>query len=291
MTIISKSNVYIRFLLTNFLFLFVLLLTPVSTFAVDCPEPYHDFDGDGVCSDTDVCPDNPLKSDPLDIDPTNPAIIPGSVSSLNPAGIHGRCSCFIDETDPFHLVDTDGDGRIDCADECVYDAFKTEYGQCGCGVSETDSDGDGFADCRDQCPLDNTKIVPLECGCGQPEEQDCGFELEEFVPFAPSVNYDRASRVLTVVMQPLEPHLFANFPGLFYEVRVERRRVRRNRRTGKRRVIVREVIYTSASDVLIHSPFPKRGRVRISYSIVAPDDEDPDDEVVSYESKQIRLRR
>jgi len=49
--------------------------------------------------------------------------------------------------------DPDGD-NLDaaCGDSCPNDAFKTEPGQCGCGVPDTDSDGDTVPDCDDQCP-------------------------------------------------------------------------------------------------------------------------------------------
>ena len=38
------------------------------------------------------------------------------------------------------------------ADDCPFDAGKTEPGQCGCGNPDTDSDSDGIADCLDMCP-------------------------------------------------------------------------------------------------------------------------------------------
>ena len=42
--------------------------------------------------------------------------------------------------------DTDGDGTLDCNDNCPNDPDKIEPGQCGCGVPDTDTDGDGTAD-------------------------------------------------------------------------------------------------------------------------------------------------
>jgi hypothetical protein len=63
-------------------------------------------------------------------------------------------------------VDTDGDGTLDCEDQCPNDINKTAPGICGCGIADTDSDQDGTADCNDLCPSDPNKIVPGQCGCG-----------------------------------------------------------------------------------------------------------------------------
>lgn len=53
------------------------------------------------------------------------------------------------ETQP----DTNGDGIADeVTDNCPDDPDKTEPGLCGCGVPDTDSDGDGVLDCVDNCP-------------------------------------------------------------------------------------------------------------------------------------------
>ncbi|MCP3874942.1 MAG: hypothetical protein GY699_17545 [Desulfobacteraceae bacterium] len=48
--------------------------------------------------------------------------------------------------------DRDGDGIVDCIDNCPDDPNKTEPEDCGCGNLETDSDKDGVADCVDNCP-------------------------------------------------------------------------------------------------------------------------------------------
>lgn len=50
------------------------------------------------------------------------------------------------------LPDSDGDGTLDCDDNCPNDPNKTEPGVCGCGVPETDTDGDTVPDCNDLCP-------------------------------------------------------------------------------------------------------------------------------------------
>ncbi len=43
--------------------------------------------------------------------------------------------------------DLDGDGVVDCEDECPLDQFKTEPGICGCGRSDADANNDGKPDC------------------------------------------------------------------------------------------------------------------------------------------------
>ena len=66
--------------------------------------------------------------------------------------------------------DADSDGMLDCADECPYDPYKTEPGDCGCGVDDVDTDGDGIADCIDPCPSwvggcsDNESILYVSPG-------------------------------------------------------------------------------------------------------------------------------
>ena len=64
------------------------------------------------------------------------------------------------------LIDTDGDGTVDCLDGCPADPAKTVPGQCGCGIADADTDSDGTADCVDGCPADPSKIAPGACGCG-----------------------------------------------------------------------------------------------------------------------------
>jgi hypothetical protein len=62
--------------------------------------------------------------------------------------------------------DTDADGYPDCEDGCVSDSQKSGPGICGCGVLDTDSDTDGTPDCKDSCPSDKNKLEPGSCGCG-----------------------------------------------------------------------------------------------------------------------------
>ena len=63
------------------------------------------------------------------------------------------------------MNDTDGDGVVDCTDECPLDPSKVEVGVCGCGQADVDSDADGVPDCRDRCPLHGEKSLPGICGC------------------------------------------------------------------------------------------------------------------------------
>ncbi|NIR35311.1 MAG: thrombospondin, partial [Actinobacteria bacterium] len=51
--------------------------------------------------------------------------------------------------------DTDGDGFIDCQDNCP--ALPND---------QADADGDGTGDACDGCPLDSGKVAPGVCGCG-----------------------------------------------------------------------------------------------------------------------------
>ncbi len=95
-----------------------------------------DTDGDGVIDDCDLCPNDPLKSEP------------------------GFCGCGVPD------FDSDGDGTSDCADACPNDPNKTSPGACGCGTMDTDTDDDGTPDCVDGCPNDPGKVAPGDCGCG-----------------------------------------------------------------------------------------------------------------------------
>ena len=81
----------------------------------------------------------------------------------------GTIDCFDQcKDDPLKVTDTDSDadGYPDCEDGCDADSQKFGPGLCGCGVLDTDSDADGTADCTDSCPSDPAKIAAGTCGCG-----------------------------------------------------------------------------------------------------------------------------
>lgn len=61
--------------------------------------------------------------------------------------------------------DFDGDGILNCSDECWDDPAKVVPGICGCGTPDTDTDGDGVPDCVDQCPTDPKNTYRGMCGC------------------------------------------------------------------------------------------------------------------------------
>ncbi|HOD08764.1 MAG TPA: hypothetical protein PKG98_11830 [Myxococcota bacterium] len=77
--------------------------------------------------------------------------------------------------------DTDGDGTANCLDACDNDPLKTAPGFCGCGTADTDTDDDGTPDCNDACPLNKYLATDLgDCGdCDwiwwtcPPEGQNC----------------------------------------------------------------------------------------------------------------------
>ncbi len=131
-----------------------------------------DTDGDGVIDDCDLCPNDPLKSDPglcgcgvpdFDSDgdgtPDCADACPNDPNKIEP----GDCGCGTSD------LDSDLDGTPDCFDECPNDPGKTSPGECGCGVADTDSDSDGTPDCNDGCPNDPNKTAPGDCGCGVQE--------------------------------------------------------------------------------------------------------------------------
>ena len=70
-------------------------------------------------------------------------------------------------------LDSDGDGTVDCIDECPNNIGKTAPGVCGCETSDFDADGDGTPNCIDNCPNDIDKVEPGNCGCGQPDTVNC----------------------------------------------------------------------------------------------------------------------
>ncbi|MCU0664428.1 MAG: hypothetical protein MUC50_19125 [Myxococcota bacterium] len=86
-------------------------------------------------SDSDGCPEDPLKTEPLE------------------------CGCGRSE------ADADEDGVLDCKDLCPAHPNKSAPGVCGCEFTDVDADEDGVMDCEDLCPTDPNKTTPGVCGC------------------------------------------------------------------------------------------------------------------------------
>lgn len=66
--------------------------------------------------------------------------LPGTRS--NPSGSLQNCT-----------LDDDGDGTLNCDDECPEDGNKTAPEACGCGIPDDDLDTDGIPDCNDIWPI------------------------------------------------------------------------------------------------------------------------------------------
>ncbi|HYD49749.1 MAG TPA: FG-GAP-like repeat-containing protein, partial [Terriglobales bacterium] len=62
-------------------------------------------------------------------------------------------------------LDRDQDGAGDGCDACINDPNKTAPGLCGCGHGDQDSDNDQVPDCNDGCPYNGQRISPGLCGC------------------------------------------------------------------------------------------------------------------------------
>ncbi len=92
----------------------------------------------------------------------------------------GICGCGVAD------IDSDGDGTEDCLDECPDDPNLVLAGACGCGIPETDGDGDGTPDCIDECPSDPNKILAGACGCGNPETDTDGDGTPDCVDLCPA---------------------------------------------------------------------------------------------------------
>ena len=128
----------------------------------DCLE---DRDSDGVPDGTDNCPDtaNAAQED-ADQDDIGDACdgCPQDAAKTAP----GACGCGQADLDtnnngtPDCLeTDSDGDGVVDGADNCV--AVPN--------ADQADADGDQAGDACDGCPDDSGKTDPGACGCGTPD--------------------------------------------------------------------------------------------------------------------------
>lgn len=85
-------------------------------------------------------------------------------------------------------VDSDGDGVLDCFDDCPWDSSLSR---------DSDSDGDGTVDCMDQCPFDVNKVVDddldgdghadcLKCPSGWDSDGDGVLDCLDVFPFDPT---------------------------------------------------------------------------------------------------------
>ena len=134
--------------------------------ACEADRAEQDDDFDGVCNGVDGCPNDPSKS------------VPGDGFHQAP-GICG-CGC----TDPCEDCDSDEwcnscCSRPDnCGDQCPNDPSKMGMGICGCGVpDEGDEDGDGFLDCVDQCRGVDDAIFAPQCSVAIPAVSEWGFVI------------------------------------------------------------------------------------------------------------------
>ncbi len=147
----SNSMKYIK--LTLLLLFSILLLTAC---------------GSGTSGDSDLCPEDPNKTDPgicgcgkLDTDDNSNSIIDCNEKFI--ADITGTCDDTIDSDNDSipdcsdtcdDTIDSDGDGKSDCIDTCD-DRIDTD----GDGTPDcldtcedsSDTDGDGIPDCNDTC--------------------------------------------------------------------------------------------------------------------------------------------
>jgi hypothetical protein len=134
-----------------------------------CDVPDTDTDGDEVADCVDACLYDATKTEPGVcgcgvVEAANIEDCDDECPDDDQKGAPGLCGCGVPDVD----TDSDGDGVLDCNDNCpdVADPNKTEPGQCGCGVPDIDTDSDEVADCVDACPYDATKTEPGVCGCG-----------------------------------------------------------------------------------------------------------------------------
>lgn len=143
----------------------------------------------GGAPPADLCPNDPLKTDPgtcgcgvpdddSDSDGVEDCIdsCPSDADKTEP----GTCGCGVAD------ADSDSDGAEDCIDDCPADPGKTEPGVCGCGVADADLDGDGGVDCVDGCPSDPNKTAPGICGCGVPDDDSDSDGAADCVDSCPS---------------------------------------------------------------------------------------------------------
>jgi hypothetical protein len=118
-----------------------------------CCDMYGDCyeDTESACSEygtwlgPDVtCDENPCEPAYADCNeneiPDDVDIAEGTSEDCDENGVPDECQ-----------ADSDNDGVIDACDGCPNDPAKTAPGICGCGVADVDTDGDGWLDCEDNC--------------------------------------------------------------------------------------------------------------------------------------------
>jgi hypothetical protein len=149
----------------------------------------------------------------------------------------GTIDCFDQcKDDPVRVTDTDSDtdGYPDCEDGCDNDPQKVGPGVCGCGVLDTDSDSDGTPDCTDNCPNDPAKVAVGTCGCGVADADinqnsiiDC---VESQAPTSPTPSTTPGTEptaVPTAAASPTpDPSLSTKSPGTAALTRVNARSAR-----------------------------------------------------------------
>ena len=138
----------------------------------------------------DLCPEDDEK--------TEPGFCGCGVKDID-TDSDGNVDYCLTGDEPCATVDSDGDGVLDCWDQCPFDDKKIEPGFCGCGVKDidkdddgnvdycltgneqcptVDSDGDGVLDCWDPCPFNNAIFDDADCD-GTPDTEDaCPYNPE-----------------------------------------------------------------------------------------------------------------
>ena len=76
----------------------------------------------------------------------------GSLHINAPFAVHLAIIEFYSGTYPVYVMDNFTFTPIGDMDSCPNDPAKSAPGVCGCGIPDIDSDGDGFLDCVDNCP-------------------------------------------------------------------------------------------------------------------------------------------
>ena len=143
-------------------------------------KPVHGMSGAIVCPNvTTVCP--------------SPSCFDGMLNGDEQAiDCGGSCSEFCDPA-CVDDADTDGDGVVNCNDECPNDPNKTSPGMCGCHIPDIDTDGDAMVDCLDECPRDVAKVAPGVCGCGNPDTDSDGDTVPNCVDECPDDEHKQLS--------------------------------------------------------------------------------------------------